>query len=150
MLFTEPSGDDAAQHGKGPGPVSRRLNVHIVDDSAVQADIARALLEKAGHSVVTCHSSADALRDLPATRPDCVLTDIMMPEMDGYELCRRLRAMDALAETKLVMMSTKAYPFDRQRALAIGADGYFVKPLHPTTFVPELERLVADTLVMTF
>jgi phosphoribosyl 1,2-cyclic phosphodiesterase/CheY-like chemotaxis protein len=130
--------------------VGRRLTICIVDDSAVQADIARALLEKAGHAVVTYHSGAAALRDLPAASPDCVLLDIMMPELDGYELCRRLRAMDALAGTKLVMMSTKAYPFDRARALALGADGYFVKPLHPLTFVPELERLVADTLAMTF
>ncbi len=138
----------AASHGRGP--VGKPLNVYIVDDSAMQADIARALLEKAGHSVVTYRSGTDALRDLPAGRPDCILMDIMMPGLDGYELCRRLRAMDALARTKLVMMSTKAYPFDRARALALGADGYFVKPLHPVTFVPEIERLVADTLVMTF
>jgi CheY-like chemotaxis protein len=130
--------------------VGKRLNVYLVDDSAMQADIARALLEKAGHSVVAYRAGADAMKDLPAAPPDCILSDIMMPGMDGYELCRRLRAMDALAGTKVVMMSTKAYPFDRTRAFALGADGYFVKPLHPATFVPELERLIADTLVMTF
>jgi CheY-like chemotaxis protein/phosphoribosyl 1,2-cyclic phosphodiesterase len=123
---------------------------YIVDDSALQADIARALLEKAGHRVVTYRTGAEALQNLAAGTPDCILMDIMMPGMDGYELCRRLRAMEALAGTKLVMMSTKAYPFDRTRAFAIGADGYFVKPLHPATFVSELERLVADTLLMTF
>jgi phosphoribosyl 1,2-cyclic phosphodiesterase/ActR/RegA family two-component response regulator len=128
----------------------RRLNVYIVDDSRMQADIARALLEKAGHRVVTNRSSVDALGDIPARRPDCVLMDIMMPELDGYELCRRLRATAELGETKLVIMSTKAYPFDRKRALEMGADGYFVKPLHPSAFVPSLERLVADTLTMTF
>src|SRR5262249_4579442 len=117
----------------------------------MQADIARALLEKAGHHVVVYRSGSEALADLAtAAAPDCILMDIMMPGLDGYELCRRLRAMEALAATKLVMMSTKAYPFDRTRAFAIGADGYFVKPLHPATFVAELERLVADTLVMTF
>jgi phosphoribosyl 1,2-cyclic phosphodiesterase/ActR/RegA family two-component response regulator len=130
--------------------VSKRLSIYIVDDSAMQADIARALLEKAGHSVVTYRSGADALGDLPAGRPDCILLDIMMPGVDGYELCRRLRAMEALAGTKLVMMSTKAYPFDRTRAFEVGADGYFVKPLHPVGFVADLERLIADTLVMTF
>ena len=131
--------------------MAKRLNVYIVDDSAMQADIARSLLEKAGHTVVVYHSAADALGDLPgAEPPDGILMDIMMPGLDGYELCRRLRAMPALAATKLVMMSTKAYPFDRQRAFSIGADGYFVKPLQPATFVAELERLVTDTLVMTF
>lgn len=130
--------------------MGKRLNVYIVDDSTLQADIARALLEKAGHTVVVYRTGGDALKDLPAARPDCILSDIMMPGMDGYELCRRLRAMDELRATKVVMMSTKAYPFDRNRAFALGADGYFVKPLHPTTFVAELERLIADTLVMTF
>ena len=130
--------------------MAKPLNVYIVDDSAVQTDIARALLEKAGHTVITNHSSVDALqRPSPPQRPDCVLMDIMMPELDGYELCRRLRAMPELAGTKLVMMSTKAYPFERKRAFELGANGYFVKPLHPATFVAELERLVADTLTLT-
>ena len=111
----------------------------------MQTEIARALLEKAGHTVTINHSSAEALRDIAAVRPDCVLMDIMMPQLDGYELCRRLRAMPELAATKLVMMSTKAYPFERKRAFELGASGYFTKPLHPASFVAELERLVADS-----
>jgi phosphoribosyl 1,2-cyclic phosphodiesterase len=58
--------------------------------------------------------------------------------------------MPELAGIKLVMMSTKTYPFERKRAVEMGAHGYFVKPLHPAAFVQELERLVADTLTMTF
>jgi phosphoribosyl 1,2-cyclic phosphodiesterase len=128
----------------------KRLNVYIVDDSRTQSEVARALLEKEGHAVLVNHSSEDALRDIPDRRPDCVLLDIMMPELDGYDLCRRLRAIAHLAATKLVVMSAKAYPFDRKRAFDLGANAYFVKPLHPASFVPELERVVADTLVMTF
>jgi phosphoribosyl 1,2-cyclic phosphodiesterase/CheY-like chemotaxis protein len=127
-----------------------QLSVCIVDDSPVQADIARALLERAGHAVTVFPSSRDALREIGDKPPDCVLTDLMMPEVDGYDLCRRLREMPQLAATKIVMMSTKAYPFERKRAFDLGANGYFVKPLHPATFVTELERLVADALTMTF
>ena len=130
--------------------MGKSLHVYIVDDSAVQTEIAKALLEKAGHVVITNRSSADALRDIPSRRPDCVLMDIMMPEIDGYELCRRLRAMPDLAHTKLLMMSTKTYPFERRRAAELGANGYFTKPLHPASFAAQLERLVADTLTMTF
>jgi phosphoribosyl 1,2-cyclic phosphodiesterase/CheY-like chemotaxis protein len=128
----------------------KALSVYIVDDSRTQAEIARALLEKSGHSVRVNQSSVDALREIPSIRPDCVLMDIMMPGVDGYELCRRLRSMSELAGTKLVMMSTKTYAFERKRAAEMGAHGYFVKPLHPAAFVQELERLVADTLTLTF
>jgi phosphoribosyl 1,2-cyclic phosphodiesterase/CheY-like chemotaxis protein len=130
--------------------MSKSLRVYIVDDSTVQTEIARALLEKAGHVVTTSRSSGDALRAIPSSRPDCVLMDIMMPEIDGYELCRRLRAIPDLADTTLLMMSTKAYPFERKRAFELGASGYFTKPLHPVSFAAQLERLVAGTLTMTF
>jgi len=129
---------------------SRRLRVHIVDDSSTQAEIARALLEKAGHAVTVTHSSVAALREIPLHVPDCVLIDLMMPELDGYELCRQLRLLPALAGTKLVVVSSKAYSFERKRALELGADGYFVKPVNPASFVADLERLVADTLTLTF
>ena len=130
--------------------MTRRLRIHIVDDSRTQAEIARGLLEREGHQVVVSLSSLEALREVPAQRPDCVLMDIMMPEVDGHELCRRLRALPELAGTKLVMMSAKAYHFERKRALEMGANGYFLKPLQPASFARELERLVADTLTIGF
>jgi len=130
--------------------MAKALRVYIVEDNPVQADIAKALLEKSGHIVTVSRSSEEALQAIPGARPDCVVIDIMLPGIDGYELCRRLRARDDLAGTKLVMMSTKAFSFDRKRAVALGADAYFVKPLHPATFVPQLERVVSGTLSMTF
>jgi phosphoribosyl 1,2-cyclic phosphodiesterase/ActR/RegA family two-component response regulator len=130
--------------------MGRPLNIYVVDDSAVQTEIAKALLEKAGHVVTTNRSSADALRDIPVKRPDCVIMDIMMPEIDGYDLCRRIRSMPELAGTKVFMMSTKAFPFERKRAAELGASGYFTKPLNPASFVYELERLLADTMTLSF
>jgi phosphoribosyl 1,2-cyclic phosphodiesterase/CheY-like chemotaxis protein len=130
--------------------MARRLTVCVVDDSPVQAEIARALLEKAGHTVLAYRSSVDALREAPVRRPDCVLTDLMMPEVDGYELCRRLREIPQLAATKIVTMSTKAFPFERKRAHDPGANGYFLNPLNPAAFVNELERVVTDAVTVSF
>ncbi|HXH81519.1 MAG TPA: response regulator [Candidatus Tectomicrobia bacterium] len=127
-----------------------KLTVYVVDDSRTQAEITRALLEKAGHEAIISTASQEALARIPAVKPDCVLFDLMMPGLDGYELCRRLREMPELARTRLVVVSSKAYPFERKRAVEMGADGYFVKPLAPSTFVADLERLVAGTLVLTF
>jgi phosphoribosyl 1,2-cyclic phosphodiesterase len=96
------------------------------------------------------HSSVAALAEIPRERPDCVLMDIMMPELDGHELCRRLRAMPELAETRLVMVSAKAYHFERRRALEMGADAFFQKPLDHARFAGDLQRIVADTLAVGF
>jgi CheY-like chemotaxis protein len=131
-------------------PRSTRLRVYIVDDSRTQAEIARGILEQEGHEVSVSLSSVEALREIPAQHPDCVLMDIMMPELDGHELCRRLRALPALSETKLVMVSAKAYHYERRRALEMGADGFFQKPLDPALFPADLGRLVADTLTVEF
>src|ERR1051325_10986755 len=88
---------DDAPAGSSEPPMTRPLQVTLVDDSPIQANIARALLEKAGHTVVTYRSGREALRAIPGRPPDCVLMDVMMPEIDGYELCRQLHAMPALA-----------------------------------------------------
>jgi len=127
-----------------------KLRVYVVDDSRTQAEITRALLEKAGHEVILSTDSQDALAKIPGVKPDCVLFDLMMPGLDGYELCRRLRGMPDLAGSRLVVVSSKAYPFERKRAFEMGADAYFVKPLSPTTFTAEVERLVAGTLIISF
>ena len=106
-----------------------KLRIYVVDDSRTQAEITRALLEKAGHDVIISTASQEALAQIPAVKPDCVLFDLKMPGLDGYELCRRLRGMPELAGTRLVVVSSKAYPFERKRAFEMGADAYFVKPL---------------------
>ena len=127
-----------------------KLRVYVVDDSRTQAEIARALLEKAGHDAIISTSAQEALVRIPSVKPDCVVFDLMMPGLDGYELCRRLRAMPELARTRLVVVSSKAFPFERRRAFEMGADAYFVKPLSPATFAVDIERLVAGTLSVRF
>jgi len=127
-----------------------KLKIYVVDDSRTQAEITRALLEKAGHDVIISTASQEALAQIPGVKPDCVLFDLMMPGLDGYELCRRLRGMPDLAGTRLVVVSSKAYPFERKRAVEMGADGYFVKPLSPATFTADVERLVAGILSVSF
>ena len=147
MTGCAPLADDGARAQR---PRSTSLRVYIVDDSRTQAEIARGLLEHAGHQVQVNNSSVAALAEIPRERPDCVLMDIMMPELDGHELCRRLRALPELAGTKLVMVSAKAYHFERRRALEMGADGFFQKPLDLARFAGDLGRLVADTLTVGF
>jgi len=114
----------------------------IVDDDPVILQLMKAVLEEAGHSVKCYESSMQALREIPIVRPDCVISDVIMPEMDGFELCREIRSRPDLAAIKIIMCSSKSYDFDRRRAKELGADGYIVKPIQRES----LPRLIAEIL----
>ena len=66
-----------------------------------------------------------------------VALDLMMPEMDAFEVCRRLREKPDFAHVKLIVVSNKAYEHDQRRARQLGADGYVVKPIRPESFLAE-------------
>ena len=123
---------------------------YIVDDDPQILRLQRALLERAGHQVWSSTSSVQALTDVPAKRPDCIIVDILMPDLDGLALCKALRAQEALQDSKLVIVSAKAYEFDRQRAREIGASNYLVKPIDPETFVEQLEGVLASRVTASF
>jgi CheY-like chemotaxis protein len=126
------------------------LRFYIVDDNEAVASTARMILEHAGHEVATCTSSRDALQTIPRWRPDCVLLDLMMPELDGLELCRKLRETPGLEELKIIICSGKAFTYDRQRALDVGADGYIVKPLRLDTFIAQVNKVIRDEVEVRF
>jgi CheY-like chemotaxis protein len=124
--------------------------IMVVDDNLAIATTAKVLLENAGFEVTLCDSPTRALEEIPNQRPDCVLLDILMPGIDGLEVCRRLRAREELANLKIVMFTAKAFKYDQARAAELGADGYIVKPIDPETFVDQVTRLIADKIEMKF
>lgn len=107
------------------------MKILVVEDSRTQAESLRYILEKRGYTVVLAVNGRDALAQIPAARPDLVLTDIMMPEMDGYELCRKIKA-DGATKTLPVIMVTQLFdPVDVVRGLEAGADNFIIKPYEP-------------------
>lgn len=114
------------------------------------ATTAKALLERAGHEATICTSSREALDDIPRQKPDCVLLDIMLPELDGLELCRRLRQMEGLKDLKIIMFSIKAFDYDRQQARDMGADGYLLKSIKADTFLKQINTVMLDKVDLQF
>jgi sigma-B regulation protein RsbU (phosphoserine phosphatase) len=102
--------------------------VLIVDDVAVNLKVLRAILRKAGHEVIEASSGPDALRFVAESAPDLVLLDVMMPGMDGYEVCRRLKADPATAAIPIVFVSALGEVTDRIKGLDVGAEDYLSKP----------------------
>lgn len=112
----------------------------VIDDNPANLDLMLYLLRAFGHDVV---GISDGLAGYEAVRSgeyDLVLTDILMPGIDGYEIARRLKSDERLATTPLVAITALAMASDRARIDAAGFDGYITKPIEPTTFVAQIER----------
>jgi CheY-like chemotaxis protein len=104
------------------------LKIIVIDDSSMAVRVAVDLLRKAGHRVEGLQGSDRAIDRIRAIRPDVVVSDVMMPGINGFELCRLIRQDASLAGVRIVMVSAKPYETDRDKAKQLGADGYIVKP----------------------
>ena len=107
--------------------VIKKVRVLLVDDSLVTREMERRLLEDAGFKVAAASDADEALSLLGETSFDCVVTDIEMPGMDGFELTAQLRAMEHFAHLPIIVVSTRDRPEDRLRGLKVGADAYLTK-----------------------
>lgn len=126
------------------------LRFAIVDDNLESATLAKALVEGAGHEATIFTVPEEALAAIPNDPPDCVILDILMPGIDGLEVCSRLKAMPELEGMKIVMCTAKSFEFDRRRAAEMGADAYIVKPIDKESFLATLEKVIASPIEMTF
>jgi two-component system cell cycle response regulator DivK len=112
----------------------------LVEDNEQNRYLATFLLEKAGHRVLHAPDGRAALDLATVHRPDLVLMDIQMPEMDGYEAARQLRATPGLERLPIVAVTSYAQAGDRQRALEAGFCGYLEKPISTETFVSQITQ----------
>ena len=107
--------------------VIKKVRILLVDDSLVTREMERRLLEDAGFQVSAASDADEALSQLSDTDFDCVVTDIEMPGMDGFELTAHLRGMEHFAHLPIIVVSTRDRPEDRLRGLKVGADAYLTK-----------------------
>ncbi len=116
--------------------------VLIVEDEADIRDLLAFHLEREGYQVSKSRTGADALRQVKASPPDLILLDIMLPELDGLEVCRRLRREPATAALPIVMLTAKGDEVDRVLGLELGADDYIVKPFSPNEVVARVRAVL--------
>jgi two-component system, chemotaxis family, sensor kinase CheA len=96
-------------------------------------DSTRLLLEDAGAHVLVARDGAEALKELATHTPDLILSDLLMPRMDGYQLVELIRADPARADVPIIAVSATASPADRERIRRAGFDGHVVKPFDYAT-----------------
>lgn len=100
----------------------------VVDDEAVLVETIAYNLEQAGYQVITAADGASALQAAHREVPDLIILDIMLPEMDGLEVCRQLRRENSTATTPIMMLTAKSDEIDKVVGLEVGADDYVTKP----------------------
>ena len=117
----------------------------VVDDSPIELKLMAKILGQAGYEVITATSGAQALTLARESRPDLVLLDLNMPELDGYEVCRRLKEDEATRAIPVVLYSVRDQIVDVLRGLEVGAEDFIVKGLRRDALLARLSRLLAGS-----
>jgi two-component system phosphate regulon response regulator PhoB len=114
----------------------------VIDDEPDLRELVRVNLDQAGYGVETASSGRDALQALRRSTPDLVVLDLMLPDISGTELCRKIRSDPALADIPVIMLTAKAAEIDRVVGFELGADDYVTKPFSPRELVLRISAVL--------
>jgi DNA-binding response OmpR family regulator len=115
----------------------------VVDDDRVIQQLLKVNLELEGYAVEVADDGEEALAQFELFRPDLVLLDIMMPKLDGWEVCRRLKSDPDSARVPIVLLSARAQEADVQRGTDLGVAAYVTKPFDPISLLDLIADLIA-------
>jgi DNA-binding response OmpR family regulator len=119
-----------------------RPKILVVDDEPEAIELIEFNLKQAGFDVVPAADGAEALKKARAAPPSLILLDLMLPEVDGLEVCKILRRDPATARIPIVMVTAKAAEIDRVLGLELGADDYITKPFSPRELVLRIKKIL--------
>lgn len=119
--------------------------IMIVDDSPEILSLYRALLKRKGYNVIEAEDGAHALEMLEESSPDLFIVDVMMPEMNGIELCRQIRAHPQHKHSPLLILSAYSDSGIIEQTFAAGANDYLLKPIDPKALEAKLHELLGTT-----
>ncbi|MEM9162735.1 MAG: response regulator [Cyanobacteria bacterium P01_F01_bin.4] len=116
--------------------------VLVVEDSVAQREMITDLLRGSGLDVTVVGDGLEAIEYIQGHPPDLVVLDIVMPRMNGYEVCRRIKSDPVTQNVPVVMCSSKGEEFDRYWGMKQGADAYIAKPFQPTELIGTVKQLL--------
>ncbi|OAN47223.1 DNA-binding response regulator [Chloroflexus islandicus] len=115
------------------------MNILVVDDDIPSAKLTSYLLEEAGYRVLRAHDATSIMQVIEQHNPDLILLDIMMPKIDGFEVCRQIRRN---SDVPIIFLSARSQLQDRVMGLQIGGDDYLVKPFEPSELLARVEAVL--------
>jgi len=117
----------------------------VVDDELESLKLIGLMLQRRGYEISAARSGQQALEKAVTDNPDLVILDVMMPDMDGFEVCRRLRADPATADLPIIIFTAKTMVDDKVTGFQAGADDYLTKPVHPEELASRIEAVLLRT-----
>ncbi len=118
--------------------------IMVVDDDPAGQRLIKYMLTPEGHEVITASNGITGLQMATQQSPDLVILDVMLPGLDGFEVCRRLREGSSTANISIVMLSGKAQASDRDTGLKMGADEYLIKPVDRQELIEVINKLLSE------
>jgi DNA-binding response OmpR family regulator len=115
----------------------------IEDDPAISRLVDYSLRHE-GYEVIAATNGLEGIRKAQNEAPDLIILDVMLPGMDGFEICHRMRSESDTAQLPILMFSAKAQEIDKETGLKVGADDYLPKPAAPAEIVNRVGKLLAD------
>lgn len=113
----------------------------IIEDNEQNMYMLSYLLEKSNYQVLKAFNGLDGLNLAHERHPEIILIDIQLPDMDGYEICSKLRHNGLPKNTTIIAVTSYAMGGDKEKAIEAGADGYLEKPINPDTFVNQMKSI---------
>jgi two-component system, cell cycle response regulator DivK len=114
----------------------------VIEDNEQNLYLITFILDKNGFSVISARDGQEGIDKACNETPTLILLDIQLPRMDGYEVARRLRQIDALKDTPIIAVTSYAMVGDREKSLDAGCTGYMEKPINPVTFLDEIRKFM--------
>ncbi|MEO6351834.1 MAG: response regulator [Burkholderiaceae bacterium] len=116
----------------------------IVDDEPNIVISLEFLMHQSGYEVATARDGEDAMQKIATFQPDLVLLDIMLPLLNGFEVCQRIRENSQWSRIKVIMLSAKGREIEVSKGIALGADAYVTKPFSTKDLIAQVQRLLTD------
>jgi two-component system, cell cycle response regulator DivK len=119
-----------------------RARILYIEDNFDNRLLVKRVLEAEGYKLLEAANAQDGLRQVMAERPDLILMDINLPEVDGYTTTATIKAMPGLADVKVIAVTANVMKGDREKTLAAGCDGYITKPIDVDTLPGQIARFL--------
>jgi len=125
------------------------MEILIVEDSPTQAELLKHLLEQHGYKVLAATNGKQALALLDKHTPALVISDIVMPEMDGYELCRQIKSLKSKQDIPVILLTSLSSAEDVLDGLECGADNFITKPYAEEYLIAHVEQIIANRKLLS-